>query len=164
MAKVAEPAAPAAMREAPQAAPLPGMMPPAQAAPPSSQKFTGNPVSLDFQGADLRAVLRTFADGRLELTPLGDMEIPHNHSIQVWAFPDPNGAPVSVGVVQTARTVLLNPQNLPQPHSNQLFAISVEPLSEMPPARATTRSAPATSRVSSHSKESRSCAARAGSS
>ncbi|MGF9763887.1 anti-sigma factor [Microvirga sp. 0TCS3.31] len=78
------------------------------------------------------AVLRTFADGRLELTPLGDMEIPHNHSIQVWAFPDPNGAPVSVGVVQTARTVLLNPRNLPQPHSNQLFAISVEPLSGSP--------------------------------
>ncbi|MEE1657944.1 anti-sigma factor [Microvirga sp. CF3062] len=78
------------------------------------------------------AVLRTFADGRLELTPLGDMEIPHNHSIQVWTFPDPNGAPVSVGVVQTARTVLLDPRNLPQPHSNQLFAISVEPLTGSP--------------------------------
>ena len=35
------------------------------------------------------AVLRTFADGRVELTPLGDMQIPHNHSIQVWTFPDP---------------------------------------------------------------------------
>lgn len=78
------------------------------------------------------AVLRTFADGRLELTPLGDMEIPHNHSIQVWTFPDPNGAPVSLGVVQTARTVLLDPRNLPQPHSNQLFAISVEPLTGSP--------------------------------
>ena len=78
------------------------------------------------------AVLRTFADGRLELTPLGDMEIPHNHSIQVWTFPDPNGAPVSVGVVQTARTVLLDPRNLPRPHSNQLFAISVEPLAGSP--------------------------------
>ncbi|MBD2746582.1 anti-sigma factor [Microvirga sp. BT688] len=78
------------------------------------------------------AVLRTFADGRLELMPLGDMEIPHNHSIQVWTFPEPNGAPVSVGVVQTARTVLLDPRNLPQPHSNQLFAISVEPLTGSP--------------------------------
>jgi anti-sigma-K factor RskA len=83
------------------------------------------------------AVLRTFADGRLELTPLGDMEIPHNHSIQVWTFPDPNGAPVSVGVVQTARTVLLDPRNLPQPHSNQLFAISVEPLTGSPTGQPT---------------------------
>jgi type IV pilus assembly protein PilQ len=29
---------------------------------PEGQRFTGHPVSLDFQGADLRAVLRTFAE------------------------------------------------------------------------------------------------------
>ena len=29
---------------------------------PAARRFTGNPVSLDFQGADLRAVLRTFAE------------------------------------------------------------------------------------------------------
>jgi anti-sigma-K factor RskA len=78
------------------------------------------------------AVLRTFGDGRAELTPLGDMEIPHNHSIQVWTFPDPKGAPVSVGVVQTARTAPLRLDNLPQPHSDQLFAISIEPLAGSP--------------------------------
>jgi len=83
------------------------------------------------------AVLRTFADGRAELTPLGDMQIPHNHSIQVWTFPDPAGAPVSVGVIQTARTVLLNLRNVPQPHSNQLFAISVEPLTGSPTGQPT---------------------------
>src|SRR5207248_404893 len=32
------------------------------AQPGSAARFTGNPVSLDFQGADLRAVLRTFAE------------------------------------------------------------------------------------------------------
>jgi len=78
------------------------------------------------------AVLSTFADGRAELVPLGDMTIPHNHSIQVWTFPDPKGAPVSVGVVHAARTVLLNLEKLPQPQSNQLFAISVEPLAGSP--------------------------------
>jgi type IV pilus assembly protein PilQ len=36
---------------------------PATAQPPSNQRrFSGNPVSLDFQGADLRAVLRTFSE------------------------------------------------------------------------------------------------------
>ena len=30
--------------------------------PPGAPKFTGDPVTLDFQGADLRAVLRTFAE------------------------------------------------------------------------------------------------------
>ena len=52
------PAAPAAA-PTPQAAPTPTQT----AAPMSGQvKFTGHPISLDFQGADLRAVLRTFAE------------------------------------------------------------------------------------------------------
>ncbi len=33
-----------------------------QATPQAPPRYTGNPVSLDFQGADLRAVLRTFAE------------------------------------------------------------------------------------------------------
>ena len=63
---------PAASAPAPQQAPpaaAPERTPePAQATPPrqsqptASGKFTGHPVSLDFQGADLRAVLRTFAE------------------------------------------------------------------------------------------------------
>ncbi len=40
----------------PQLPPQPG------SAAPSSQRFTGHPISLEFEGADLRAVLRTFAD------------------------------------------------------------------------------------------------------
>src|SRR5262249_43720144 len=31
-------------------------------APPQASRYNGHPVSLDFQGADLRAVLRTFAE------------------------------------------------------------------------------------------------------
>jgi type II secretory pathway component GspD/PulD (secretin) len=31
-------------------------------AEPARPRFTGHPVSLDFQGADLRAVLRTFSE------------------------------------------------------------------------------------------------------
>ena len=45
------PGAPAAPPAAPQAPPAPGQT-----------QFTGFPISLDFQGADLRAVLRTFAE------------------------------------------------------------------------------------------------------
>jgi len=52
---------------APQAQAAPPPVPPAsqpqQVTPlPGGRKFTGNPISLDFQGADLRAVLRTFAE------------------------------------------------------------------------------------------------------
>jgi len=52
-------AAPAAQAPAPAPAPQPA---PAQQPAGAPQRFTGFPVSRDFQGADLRAVLRTFAE------------------------------------------------------------------------------------------------------
>ena len=52
---VVQPAAPTPVLGAP-AAPQPTI------ATPTQTRFTGVPVSLDFQGADLRAVLRTFAE------------------------------------------------------------------------------------------------------
>jgi type IV pilus assembly protein PilQ len=61
------PATPAAGAQPPQAAPVqqaPGQGAPAgtQTAGVATQRFTGFPISLDFQGADLRAVLRTFSE------------------------------------------------------------------------------------------------------
>jgi type IV pilus secretin PilQ/predicted competence protein len=44
-----------------QAQAAPAAQPP-QPAVGQAQRYTGNPVSLDFQGADLRAVLRTFSE------------------------------------------------------------------------------------------------------
>jgi type IV pilus secretin PilQ/predicted competence protein len=48
----------------PQAPPTPQVQatPQALGAPRTARTFSGNPVSLDFQGADLRAVLRTFSE------------------------------------------------------------------------------------------------------
>jgi type IV pilus assembly protein PilQ len=45
-----------------QAPTSPAGGPQAIGAPRTERRFTGNPVSLDFQGADLRAVLRTFSE------------------------------------------------------------------------------------------------------
>jgi type IV pilus assembly protein PilQ len=64
----AQPPAAAPVAQAPQPASAAPQAPAAtQAAaqtpqPGAAQKFTGFPISLDFQGADLRAVLRTFAE------------------------------------------------------------------------------------------------------
>ncbi|MEQ1573042.1 MAG: type IV pilus secretin PilQ [Vicinamibacterales bacterium] len=62
----APPVLAAAQAQAPapvlQAQAPPTQVAPAQPAPGASPRFTGFPVSLDFQGADLRAVLRTFAE------------------------------------------------------------------------------------------------------
>ena len=42
--------------------PRPRQPPPSPRPLPQAPRYTGNPVSLDFQGADLRAVLRTFSE------------------------------------------------------------------------------------------------------
>ncbi len=59
----AESRAQAVQAPAPVAAPpLPAQTDTTLSTPQGGRKFTGNPVSLDFQGADLRAVLRTFSE------------------------------------------------------------------------------------------------------
>jgi type IV pilus secretin PilQ/predicted competence protein len=66
--RAAAPIVPPVQRVAAQAVPpaqAPATQAPAQPQPvvPTAQpRYTGNPVSLDFQGADLRAVLRTFSE------------------------------------------------------------------------------------------------------
>jgi type IV pilus assembly protein PilQ len=45
-----------------QQQPQPPPMPTIGTGQPNDRQYTGHPVSLDFQGADLRAVLRTFAE------------------------------------------------------------------------------------------------------
>jgi type IV pilus assembly protein PilQ len=57
--RVAAQAAPPAQGAPAAAAPQPA---PQQPVVPTQPRYTGNPVSLDFQGADLRAVLRTFSE------------------------------------------------------------------------------------------------------
>src|SRR5262245_4534496 len=62
-APVLRQAPPAAVQSAPQAQAAPQAPPPAAQQPVTqAPRYTGNPVSLDFQGADLRAVLRTFSE------------------------------------------------------------------------------------------------------
>jgi type IV pilus assembly protein PilQ len=57
--RLAQAPAPAAPAQQPAAQ---AQAPAAQPVVPAQPRYTGNPVSLDFQGADLRAVLRTFSE------------------------------------------------------------------------------------------------------
>ncbi len=62
VAAATTPAAAAAPQQAAVAAPLTGSALQPSTNAQGQRTFTGDPITLDFQGADLRAVLRTFAD------------------------------------------------------------------------------------------------------
>jgi type IV pilus assembly protein PilQ len=66
LAQAAPPAVPTTLSSGPRPQPAAQAVPAAQVAPQpavaAAPRYTGHAVSLDFQGADLRAVLRTFAE------------------------------------------------------------------------------------------------------
>jgi type IV pilus assembly protein PilQ len=62
LARAPTPGLPVVSAAARQQQPQPPPMPTIGTGQPNERQYTGHPVSLDFQGADLRAVLRTFAE------------------------------------------------------------------------------------------------------
>lgn len=82
------------------------------------------------------AVVNTFADGRVELLPLQDIDVPQGRALEIWTLWDRAVGPRSVGLIERARAVTLRLDNLPL-GSDQLFEITVEPASGSPTGRPT---------------------------
>jgi anti-sigma-K factor RskA len=83
-------------------------------------------------GGEAVAVLEAYADNRVVVTPLQGVVAGPSQVLQVWTKPDPDGPPVSVGLLQTvARMTVRNP-DLPEPASGQLFEITLEPAGGSP--------------------------------
>lgn len=82
------------------------------------------------------AVVNTFADGRVELLPLQDIDVPQGRALQIWTLWDRAVGPRSVGLIERARAVPLRLDSLPL-GSDQLFEITVEPAAGSPTGRPT---------------------------
>jgi anti-sigma-K factor RskA len=83
------------------------------------------------------AVINAFANGQAEFIPLQSIEVPHNHALEIWTLWDRAVGPRSIGLVNQARSVRLNLQNLPKPGPDQLFEITLEPATGSPTGRPT---------------------------
>src|SRR4030095_7907555 len=81
------------------------------------------------------AVVNAFANGRAELVPIEAVDVPPGRALEIWTLWDRARGPVSVGLIDRARTVRLNLENLPTPAPNQLFEISLEPAGGSPTGR-----------------------------
>jgi anti-sigma-K factor RskA len=83
------------------------------------------------------AVVHAFADGRVVLLPLTSINVPAGRALQVWTLPSRERGPVSVGLMERARTLELQLGDLPRPGSGQLFEITLEPAGGSPTGRPT---------------------------
>jgi anti-sigma-K factor RskA len=83
------------------------------------------------------AVVNAFASGRAELIPLESIDVPPDRTLQIWTLWDRARGPVSVGLMQQARSVRLDLEDLPRTGPNQLFEITLEPAGGSPTGRPT---------------------------
>jgi anti-sigma-K factor RskA len=94
-------------------------------------------VLLTEDGSRPAAVVNAFADGRTELVPLEGIPVPPGRALEIWTLWDRAVGPRSVGLIDAARSVRLNLENLPKPGPNQLFEITLEPAGGSPTGRPT---------------------------
>jgi anti-sigma-K factor RskA len=83
------------------------------------------------------AVVNAFADGRVEMITLTEINVPPGRVLEIWTLWDRNLGPRSVGLMDRARTVRLDLDKLPPTGPNQLFEITLEPAGGSPIGRPT---------------------------
>jgi len=94
-------------------------------------------IAVLVDGDKAGAVVHVFNDGRAVLLPLTDIAVPPDRALQVWTLPSRERGPVSVGLMQQARTLSLALKDLPAPRDDQLFEITLEPKGGSPTGRPT---------------------------
>lgn len=73
------------------------------------------------------AIVNAYPDGRAELIPLEPITVPEGKALQVWTLWDRERGPVSIGLLNQARSVPLDTGRLPRTSADQLFEITLEP-------------------------------------
>ncbi len=83
------------------------------------------------------AVVNAFANGRVELIPLKNIDVPPGKALQVWTLWDRAIGPKPIGLTGKSTTLQLEFDQLPETISNQLFEITLEPEGGSPIGRPT---------------------------
>lgn len=94
-------------------------------------------IAVLVDGDKAGAVVHVFNDGRAVLLPLTDIAVPPDRALQVWTLPSRERGPVSIGLMEQARTLSLALNNLPATRGDQLFEITLEPRGGSPTGRPT---------------------------
>lgn len=93
-------------------------------------------VLLDDKG-QAQALVEDFGDRSAKVTLLADFAVPEDKVMQVWTLPSKEMGPVSLGLLATSTTAVLDGPELPKPHLDQLYEITVEQRGGSPTGRPT---------------------------
>ncbi|MEP7455463.1 anti-sigma factor [Phyllobacterium sp. SB3] len=93
-------------------------------------------ILLDDKG-QAQALVEDFGDRSAKVTLLADFAVPEDKVMQVWTLPSKEMGPVSLGLLSTSSTAVLEGPNLPRPRLDQLYEITVEQSGGSPTGRPT---------------------------
>jgi anti-sigma-K factor RskA len=93
-------------------------------------------VLLDSE-ANPGVIVEALDGDRVRIVPLVDIPVPEGRALEVWTKPDPDGGPVSLGLMRAANEASLGGFDLPSPDADQLYEITLEPASGSPVGRPT---------------------------
>lgn len=89
------------------------------------------------EAGDVKAIVEDFGNEKAAVRLLTDFEVPEGKIIEVWTLPSPERGPVSLGLIDGARSVRLDGPALPKPHDSQLYELTLEQTGGSPTGRPT---------------------------
>jgi anti-sigma-K factor RskA len=89
------------------------------------------------EAGTVQAVVEDFGSNRAVVRLLEDVTVPADRTMQVWTLPSRDTGPVSLGLIEDARSTRLQPPPLPRPQDAQLYEITLEPAGGSPTGRPT---------------------------
>lgn len=82
------------------------------------------------------AIAEVHYDGRINVIPIHDFDVPKGKTLQVWTLWDKQKGPISVGLIERTRQALFHRADLPT-GQQQLYEITLEPEGGSPTGRPT---------------------------
>ncbi|TCP88169.1 anti-sigma-K factor RskA [Rhizobium sp. PP-CC-2G-626] len=87
------------------------------------------------EAGDIQAIVEDFGNEKAAVRLLADFTVPEGKTIEVWTLPSPERGPVSLGLIDDARSVRLDGPALPKPHDSQLYELTLEQAGGSPTGR-----------------------------
>ncbi len=82
-------------------------------------------------------VVQASSPRQISLIPLAVVEVPEGRALEFWTKGDGWNAPVSLGLIQPGQTLQVSLDKLPPLQPNQLFELTLEPVTGSPTGRPT---------------------------